>query len=171
MYAFVKKSSFDLSKTVTRKSAKSFFRGILNHQHTFNRIILKYSVAFALALIFSVAIASNAKADLYEIATAEQFLPFVKPGTIVFWDLDKTVMDFAATPPHDFQLVENQTPKLIADLQAKGVIVLSITRRERSTIENTDRDLKRLGIDFSKNAPSLPALEFTPGLFYQNGVV
>ncbi len=124
-------------------------------------------LALASALIFT----SSAFADLYEIASVDQISPFVTEDSLVLWDLDKTIMVFDWQAPHAAQLVENQIPKIISDLQARGIRTLAITRRKPQLLANTQSELQKFGIDFTKTAPQIKEPNFAPGMLYQSGVI
>lgn len=122
-------------------------------------------------IAFIMFFASLAHANLYEISNADQFLAFVEPGSIVFWDLDRTIMVFDQKPPHSAELVDSQIPKIISTLQAKGIVVLALTRRNIKLLGNTESELKKFGIDFSKGAPIIKNQEFAPSMLFKDGII
>lgn len=133
--------------------------------------------------------------EIYEIKTMSEVEKWVIPGTLVLFDLDSTVFEvqdlvghanfyhdmstkhpgqetkilhkmWAAIKISDVKLVETITPKLIQNLQNKGVAVMALTSRDLSLIKATLRQVKSVGVDFSKTSPTHKSKYFQDGILF-----
>lgn len=69
------------------------------------------------------------------------------------------------------ELVEQVTPNIIANLQARGFQVLALTARPTSILLQTLRDLPRFGIHFGRSWPSARFNSPFPGAAYSGGIL
>lgn len=120
---------------------------------------------------------------------------WVTPDTLVLFDLDNTVFEcediiahanfyhdvmkkrpedsrkvlkkiWAAIKRSDVRLVEPITPQVIRDLQDRGIAVMALTSRDMELTEATLRQVKSLGIDFSKTSPTRKSKYFHHGILF-----
>lgn len=141
---------------------------------------MKHSQILAtITLLFT---AATASANVTEIKSMREILPFVDSQTLLVFDLDNTVMEPLQTLGSDqwfkyllsqgqtlsealsvweevqkvtaMRPVETITPEIIADEQNLGVQVMALTARPADLAETTENQLMSIGVSFQKESPN-----------------
>ena len=128
--------------------------------------MIKYSALFILFFL------SIANAKFYEVTSIDEIMSFATPNSIFLFDLDRTIIaDSSSFTSLTAEPVESQTAQRIAELQAKGIHVLALSRRKSNEVERTISQLKSLGIDFTKSSPKTDVTDFGPAVTYKDGIL
>ncbi|MEI6805940.1 MAG: DUF2608 domain-containing protein [Myxococcaceae bacterium] len=137
--------------------------------------------------------------EIHEISTMSEIEKWIIPDTLLLFDLDNTIFEstdiishanwyndmskkypnkiteilkrnWAATQKSDVKLIEKSTPELIKKLQDQGVRIMAFTSRNMVLLDATLRQIKSVGIDFSRTSPYEDSIHFHDGiLFADNG--
>lgn len=120
--------------------------------------------------------------EIYEIKSMSEVGQWIIPETLVIFDLDNTLFESKSIVAHanwfhdilkkypdqekkilkkawkaikmaEYKPVEAMTPDLIKSWQNKGIHIMALTSRDLEVLEPTLRQVKSIGVDFSKTVP------------------
>ena len=120
--------------------------------------------------------------EMHEIESMVDVEKWIAPGVLVIFDLDNTLFESKDTIAHanwfhdmlkkhpdeekkilrmawdainvaDYEPVEEITPNLIRSWQDRGIAVMALTSRDLVIQEATLRQVRQVGVDFSKTSP------------------
>ncbi|MBH2006780.1 MAG: DUF2608 domain-containing protein [Myxococcaceae bacterium] len=132
--------------------------------------------------------------EIHEISSIKELENWIVPDTLVLFDLDNTLFESTDMVGHanwfndmlkkypdrqdeilkrswgaidrtDVRLIEEIAPKVIANLQKRGVSVMALTSRNLILLDATLRQVKSVGIDFSKTS------HFEDSAYYHEGIL
>ncbi len=149
--------------------------------------------SYLFLLLFAVSCVTVPK--IHEIKTMSEVEKWIVPNTLVLFDLDNTIFEatdlvahanffndmlkkypgqrektlqktWGAIKKSDVKLIEPITPQVIRDLQNQGVAVMALTSRDMELLEPTLRQVKSVGIDFSKSCPKASSRYIHEGILF-----
>lgn len=133
--------------------------------------------------------------EIHQIQTIADVEKWVIPETLVLFDLDNTIFEsedmvahanfyhdmmkkypdhghktlkkmWAAIKQSKVKLIEPITPQVIKNLQDRGIAVMALTARDMELVDATLRQVKSVGIDFSKTSPTRKSKYFHHGILF-----
>jgi len=148
-------------------------------------------------------------AEIIEVMNLDQIYNYLKPNTLVIFDIDNTLIEPVQSVGSDqwfrhriahwidqgleqdealekalndwmavqnitkMQLVEPNAAKIVDHLQDRGFVVIGLTTRGLGMSTTTNKQLKALGIDLSRTAPSKEDIFFMNkrGVLFRGGIL